>query len=175
MKSRTSMIILFFIGINMSVMAQANSPKNNNSLKDQRTMTTTTNKSAEAVKDFFNAFSKGDAAGLINCFDTDAIIVAVKEGSRTDNEIYGTYRGRDGAKDFITNLGKTFDTKAFNIDHIIGEGAVAFANGSFTHLVKSTGKLFSSAWALSVVVKDGKILEYRFYEDSASFMSASTN
>ena len=71
------------------------------------------------------------------------------------------------------NLGKTFDTKAFSVGHVIGQGDVAFANGSFLHLVKSTGKPFSSDWALMSVVKDGKILEYHFYEDSAAFAQAS--
>ena len=75
-------------------------------------------------------------------------------------------------KEFISNLGNSFDTKAFSVDHIVGEGNVAFASGKFTHQVKSTGKPYASDWSLMCVIQDGKILEYHFYEDSASFVLA---
>lgn len=70
---------------------------------------------------------------------------------------------------FLSNLGNTFDTKAFAVENIIGEGNLASANGTFTHVIKATGKSFSSDWALMCILQDGKILEYHFYEDSAKF------
>ena len=83
-----------------------------------------------------------------------------------------SYKGKDGAKAFLTNVGSAFDTKAFTVENIIGEGDVSFANGKFTHVLKTTGKLFKSDWALMCIVKDNKILEYHFYEDSEKFSAA---
>ena len=85
---------------------------------------------------------------------------------------YGTYRGLDGVREFVKNLGGAFDTQAFTVDSVVGEGNVAYASGAFTHKVKTTGKLFSSNWALMCIVENGKIKKYRFYEDSAAYSTA---
>jgi hypothetical protein len=138
-----------------------------------KTMTTTTKGSADVVKGFFEAFGKGDSEGVINSFHPETNIVAVRKGERKGDQLYGSYSGTEGAKTFLTNMGKNFDTKAFSVDHVIGEGNVAFASGSFVHNIRSTGKPYASAWALKVIVKDGKILEYHFFEDTAGFVEAS--
>ncbi|MBJ6760417.1 nuclear transport factor 2 family protein [Myxococcaceae bacterium JPH2] len=136
-------------------------------------MATTTKTSADVLKGFFDAFGKGDADGVVNSFHPDALIVAVRKGDRKGEQLHGSYKGKDGAKEFVTNLGKNFDTKAFSVEHLIGDGDVAYASGAFVHNIRSTGKPYASDWALKVLVKDGKILEYHFYEDSAGFVEAS--
>ncbi len=143
---------------------------NNKTVKTKKMETV--KQSKEVVQGFFNAFGKGDFNGIINSFHDSCTITAVREANRNGSQIYGTYLGKEGVKTFISNLGNVFDTKAFSIDNIIGEGNVAFANGKFTHIVKSSGKSFSSDWALMCVIKDDKILEYHFYEDSEKFSEA---
>ena len=133
----------------------------------------TVKQSKEVVQGFFNAFGKGDFNGIINSFHDSSMIMAVREANRNGSQIYGTYKGKEGAKTFISNLGNAFDTKAFSVDNVVSEGNVVFANGKFTHLVKSSSKSFSSDWALMCVIKDDKILEYHFYEDSEKFAEAS--
>jgi ketosteroid isomerase-like protein len=128
-------------------------------------------RATDVIKEFFAAFGKGDVDGVIDTFHPNTSIVAVRNAERQGDH-YGRYEGRDGAKDFVAMLGKSFDTKAFSVSNVVGEGNVAFANGSFTHELKSTGKLFSSDWALMAVVQDGKILEYHFFEDSQAFALA---
>jgi uncharacterized protein len=128
--------------------------------------------SVDVVKGFFSAFGKGDAESAVDSFHEQASIVAVRPGDRKGN-LYGTYSGREGARAFITAVGKSFDTQAFSVDHVIGEGKLAFASGTFTHKLRSTGKLFTSDWALKCTIQDGRILEYHFYEDSEAFRDAS--
>lgn len=128
--------------------------------------------SKEVVQDFFSAFGNGDFDGVVNSFHDSCTVIGIRDSERSGDQIYGTYKGKDGAKTFLANLGKTFDTKAFTVEHVIGEGDVSFANGKFTHVVKATGKTFSSAWALLCIIKDDKIFEYRFYEDSEKFSEA---
>jgi ketosteroid isomerase-like protein len=145
---------------------------NNSKLVKTKKMETV-KQSKAVVQDFFNAFGKGDFNGIINSFHDSSRITAVRDGNRNGSQIYGTYQGKEGAKTFISNLGNAFDTKAFSVDHFVSEGNVVFVNGKFTHIVKSSGKLFSSDWALMCVIKDDKIMEYHFYEDSESFSEAS--
>lgn len=144
--------------------------KNDNTVKTNKMKTVKPSK--EVVQGFFNAFSKGDFNGIISSFHDSCTIMAVRKANRTGSQIYGTYQGKEGAKTFISNLGNAFDTKAFSVDHVVGEGNTAFANGTFTHVVKSSGKSFSSDWALMCVIKDDQIFEYHFFEDSEKFSEA---
>jgi uncharacterized protein len=138
-----------------------------------KTMETVTRRqSKEVVQGFFTAFGKGDVTGVVNSFHDSCTVIATRNSQRSGSQIYGTYRGKDDAKTFLSNLGAAFDTKAFTVEHVVGEGSVSFANGRFTHTVKSTGKTFQSDWALMCVIKDDKIFEYHFYEDSEKFSEA---
>jgi len=137
--------------------------------KQTKTMETTKRQSKEVVQGFFTAFSNGDFNGIVNSFHDSCTVTAIRDSQRSGQQIYGTYKGKEGAKTFLSNLGNAFDTKAFSVENIVGEGNVSFANGKFTHVVKATGKSFPSDWALMCVIKDDKILEYHFYEDSEKF------
>lgn len=150
--------------ISISVMGQT--PKN------KSTQMKSVKQSKEVVQGFFSAFGKGDFDGIINSFHDSCTIVCIREGERKEASLYGTYKGKEGAKTFISNLGNTFDTKSFSVENIISNGNIAFANGKFTHLVKSTGKTFSSDWALMCIIENDKILKYHFYEDSEMFAEA---
>lgn len=170
MNRKTTAIALCLLLLGISVMAQINS--NPSKTQISKTMNTTL-ESTQPLRAFFNAFGKGDFEGIVETFHPEATITAVRDGRREDNDLYGTYKGKEGARVFISNLGAKFDTKSFDVESIIGEGDIAFANGTFSHQLKSTSKLFESAWALRIVVKEGKIYEYHFYEDSEKFAEAS--
>lgn len=128
--------------------------------------------STTSVKAFFEAFGKGDFQGILDSFHTETTITAVREADRKAGDIYGTYNGIEGVKAFLANLGNTFNTQSFSVENIVGGENIAFANGKFVHKLKSNGNLFPSDWALYVVIKDDKIYEYHFYEDSAKFVAA---
>ncbi|TGM78319.1 nuclear transport factor 2 family protein [Leptospira mtsangambouensis] len=127
----------------------------------------------KVLETFFNEFGKGNAAGVLNCFHPQTIITAVRNENRSENQLYGTYNGIAGAEEFLKNMGSQLDTKRFQVDQIVGKKDWVFASGNFLHTIKQTGKPFESEWALKVQIKDGKILSYHFYEDSATFVVAS--
>ncbi len=128
--------------------------------------------SKDVLGQFFKAFGNQDLQGLLDTFHNDVEIYAIRKSKQKEEQIYGGYKGIKGVKTFLTNLGSTFDTQSFVVDHMIGEADIAFANGSFVHKVKATGKLFTSDWALCVKVKEEKIISYQFFEDSAAFEEA---
>ena len=166
---KKTITVLAIIGLVAAGKKDSHSQTNHKTVKIKME---TVRQSKEVVQDFFKAFGKGDMNGIINSFHEHCTITAVREAQREGSQIYGSYRGREGAKNFILNLGNTFDTKAFSVDNIVSEGTIVFANGRFTHVVKSSGKSFSSDWALMCVVKDDAISEYHFYEDSEKFTEA---
>ena len=134
-------------------------------------MVESSNKSV--VKRYFKAFSKGDMDSVLEIFHPECLIVSVKEGGRTEGQLHGSYRSRKQAKDFLNNITNLFDTKNFQVQSIMeGEKSVVYANGTFTHKVKATGKLFHSTWVQRCIIQDAMIKEYRFYEDSAAYEKA---
>lgn len=125
------------------------------------------------VKDYFNAFQNGDMEQVLNTFHPDCYIVSVKEEERPKEQLNGIYRTKDEAKQFLNNITSLFNTKDFTLKHISSAGDnLVMANGTFSHEVKATGKLFNSAWVQLCIIEDEKIKEYRFYEDSAAFVEA---
>ena len=133
----------------------------------------TTNSSSEVVRSFFAAFGSGDLDGIVAVFHPDAHITAVRPGARGEGQLYGSYSGAAGVREFVGTLGRLFETQAFSVDHVVGLGEVAFASGRFTHRVRATDRVFRSDWALKCVIRDGAIFEYHFYEDSAAYVEAS--
>ncbi len=93
---------------------------------------TTNNDRIQPLKDFFSAFGKGDFQGILNTFHDNCSITAVRAGERSNHQIYGSYEGKEGVKAFLSNLSSAFNTKAFSVEHIVGEGNIVFANGTFT-------------------------------------------
>lgn len=130
------------------------------------------NTGATVVKQFFAAFGRGDLEGIVATFDPAATITAVRAGARREREVYGSYAGTPGVREFVANLGAAFDTKAFAVDAVAGEGELVFAKGAFSHIVKKTGKTFRSDWALLCHVRNGRIADFQFFEDSAALVAA---
>ncbi len=128
--------------------------------------------SSRVVTQFFTAFGKGDLEGVVATFDPGATLIAVRSGPHREGQVYGTYTGAAGVREFVGNLGGAFETKAFTVDVIVGDGEVAFAKGAFVHTVRKTGKTFQSDWALMCRVRGERIVEYRFFEDSAALVAA---
>lgn len=132
-----------------------------------------TTDSIEVVHNYFNAFQNGDIDQVLNSFHENCLIVSVRDQEREKEQLHGRYKTKEEAKQFISNIVNSFNTKEFIVERVVGEGNVIFANGKFSHEVKTTGKLFISDWTQISIIKDNKIMEYRFYEDSAAFVEAS--
>ncbi len=129
----------------------------------------------EVVQAYFNAFQNGDMEHVLNAFHPDCYIVSVKEEERPIEQLHGIYRTKEEAKQFLNNITSLFNTKDFTVNHIASAGDnLVMANGTFSHEVKTTGKLFNSSWVQLCIIENEKIKEYRFYEDSAAFVAAST-
>lgn len=166
-------LISSLVALSMVTAVTINVQGQNTQKKTTIMQTTSSIESQQVVQNFFNSFAKGDRNGIINSFHDSCTIVAVRKSYPGADNIYGTYTGIGGLKTFLSNLGNVFDTKAFTVEQIVGAENVCFANGNFLHMIKATGKSYASDWALMCRIKDSKIIEYHFYEDSAKFEEAS--
>jgi uncharacterized protein len=79
----------------------------------------------------------------------------------------GTYHGRDGVAHFFERIGQALQVTAFMPTKYIESGDDVAALGSWSGTAISTGKAFTSAWALTFTVRAGKVVAFHGYEDTA--------
>ena len=131
------------------------------------------NQSISVFQNYFNAFQQGNMDDVLNAFHKDCLIVSVRDKERSREQLHGTYRTKEQAKQFLQKIVNHSDPKDFVVEKVMGDGNIVFANGWCTHKVKATGKMFISDWVQRCIIENNKIKEYRFYEDSAAFVKAS--
>ncbi|WP_299159306.1 nuclear transport factor 2 family protein [uncultured Tenacibaculum sp.] len=132
-----------------------------------------TKQSITVVQEYFEAFQQGNMEKVLNIFHEDCLIISVRKEDRRKDQLHGTYKTKENAKQFLQNIVNQFDTIEFIVEEIIADKQVVFANGKFKHQIKTTSKMFISDWVQRCIIEDSKIKEYQFYEDSAAFVEAS--
>ena len=125
-----------------------------------------------AVQKFFMGLEEGNLEKALESVHEDAVFSAPGPDSVP---IYNTFHGKEGVREFINILGEMFDTEAFEIYDIIEKDGYVFALGLMKHGVKKTGKIFECEWVLVCKIKDGKIISYKMFEDTAALEKAYLN
>lgn len=121
------------------------------------------------IEKFFSSLKQGDIEGAVDTVHEEAEFSA--PGPDTV-PIYNEFHGKKGVREFIRILGELFDSEAFEIYDLVQKDNYVFATGLMKHRVKRTGKLFECEWALVSKVKDGKIILYKMFEDTAALEKA---
>lgn len=124
------------------------------------------------IQHFFSALGRGGVDAALDFVDPQAIFVAVRPKPDPQIPLYGTYHGHDGVRRFVTALGETFETELFEIDNAAGDETVEFARGRLRHRVRASGRVFACDWAVACRVRDGRLLHYQFFEDTAALGEA---
>ncbi|MFV0385533.1 nuclear transport factor 2 family protein [Paracoccus sp. (in: a-proteobacteria)] len=102
----------------------------------------------------------------------DAHLIGSRPEPSSDNPIFGTHIGPNGARAFFTAFGEVIEPGEFNITDKFGTDTQACLYGQFRHKVRATGRPFPSDWALVTQVSSGKLVLYHFYEDTAALAEA---
>lgn len=117
----------------------------------------------ETIQEFFARFGAGDLPALLELF-TEEVDWNVPGADTVP------WTGRRSTKDeltaFFVSAGEEVEaTEQFEVDRIVAEGDTGVAIGRFTHVIRRTGKRFSSEFALHIAVVDGRIRLYHMFED----------
>ena len=124
------------------------------------------------IEQYFEALRSGDMDQVYPLVTDTAEFVAVRETPDPRVPVYGTYRGHAGLNAFLSALRTSFETERFVVDEAIQQGHTGFACGSFRHVVRETGRVFESTWAMRAKLREGKIDHYLFFEDTARLEAA---
>ena len=84
----------------------------------------------------------------------------------------GKRRGLKGVREFFSTVANDLEVLQFETQDFIAQGDKVVALGRYSWRVKATGKEFSSEWAHVYTVRDGKIVRFHGYMDTAAEIRA---
>ncbi|WP_411126563.1 nuclear transport factor 2 family protein [Streptomyces sp. x-19] len=122
------------------------------------------NQTRDVVNELLKRIGEGDVPAVVELFADD-----------THWEIPGDpeivpwvgRRQADGIPDFFRTMGELTDRELFDIDRVIVDGPNAVLIGRARVVVRSTGKVIDTPFAVDIVVNpEGRISRYYMFEDS---------
>lgn len=125
----------------------------------------------ERVQAIYAAFGRGDLAYLLEQVDDD---VTWGIDSVTAGEVpqYGVHRGKAGVTKFFTAFAETADFKSFDPKDFVAAGDHVFNQLQYELTVKATGKPVKDSSMQHWTFKNGKLIRWRGYEDTAATREA---
>jgi ketosteroid isomerase-like protein len=121
------------------------------------------------IQEGFGDFKRGDIATLLSKFAPD--IEWVVSGPK-EVPLSGTYNGHAKVSEFFKDLHDLTELTVFEPKHFVGQGDHVIVLGKTESRVRSTGKTYSTEWAMAFTLKNGKVTHYHQYSDTAAAAEA---
>jgi ketosteroid isomerase-like protein len=84
----------------------------------------------------------------------------------------GARRGREQVAEFFSSLAEAQDVRSFEPREFVAQGDKVVALGTYRWAVKRTGREYGGEWAHVFTVRDGKVVSFHEYMDSAAAVEA---
>jgi len=126
-------------------------------------MATTEMTAGQVVQHYLDTFFEKDVDKTLDCLTED---VVWKVQGAPDVPTIGVRHGREQVREWMALFPPHFQPLDFKVERIFESGDQAVLTGHFTHRILSTGKEFTSDFAVICSVRDGKVSSYNFIEDS---------
>jgi len=124
-----------------------------------------TQRTRATVDKFYERIGAGDISGVIDLLSDD-FSWEIPGDSETVPWV-GKRTTPAAVEEFFAHMGNHVDRKAFDIDRIVVDGPDAVVLGRAVVVVRATGKLMDTLFAVHIVVEeDGRISRFVMFEDS---------
>ncbi len=123
------------------------------------------------VRQTYELFKSGDIETLLSMYSDD---VSWELPEVENTPFGGKLSGREEVARFFAELDKYEENLTFERTDFIAQGDKVVVLGNFTWRVKSTKKEYASGFAHVVTVRDGKIVGFVEYMDTAARSKAHT-
>lgn len=121
------------------------------------------------VRQAYEHFTSGNIQALLNLF-SDQIDWQLPEMKNVP--FAGKRRGREQVGQFFATLDKEQQVVQFEPKEFVATGDTVVALGHYAWRVKSTGQKFEADWAHVFTVRDGRVVSFREYTDTAATVAA---
>ena len=119
----------------------------------------------EVVKNAYAAFLKGDIGAVIAACAEDVVWTIPGLASVP---VAGTRRGREGVAEFFRTLGENQTPQEFQPREFVANGDSVVALGHYSWTIRRTGRTYASEWAHAFTLREGRVVKFREYSDTAA-------
>lgn len=123
------------------------------------------------VKAIYAAFGKGDLQTVLDSLADNVMWEVI--GPASDCTCYGPRQGKVAVAEFFKMGSERHDYKAFEPREFFSSGDVVIVVGSQTLAIRTTKREFKSDWVHVIRVAQGKMVSFREFTDTASYLQAS--
>jgi uncharacterized protein len=122
----------------------------------------------ELVRGLYEAFAAGDVATVLDALDDDV------EWTEADGFPHGgTYVGRQALIDGVfARISSDWDPFVADMREFLDAGEHVVAIGRYSGTLRATGRDFEAEAAVVWTLRDGKVVRFRQYVDTASLQPA---
>jgi ketosteroid isomerase-like protein len=124
----------------------------------------------QVVQQAYAAFGRGDIPGVLSAFD-DHILWKPVTGGGKHVPVAGERRGKAATKEFFDQVAKHLNFSRFEPREFVAQGDRVVALGHYTAKT-STGGAFDSDFVMVFKLRDGKVVEFQEFLDSAGLNEA---
>ncbi|MES2939393.1 MAG: nuclear transport factor 2 family protein [Pseudomonadota bacterium] len=122
------------------------------------------------VKHMYASFHRGDIDAVLATFSDD--IDWLQSGPPDTFPFAGPFHGRNGMLDYFKGLKEALDIQEFVEVEFIGHEDRVIVFGTEKGVVKPTGGAYRYDWTHVFTMRDGKVVKYRDYYDTAAVLRA---
>jgi ketosteroid isomerase-like protein len=123
------------------------------------------------VQHMYASFGRGDLQAILDGLAED-VSWGVDSSAAGEVPWYGILNGKANAKKFFAALAEGADFTAFAPKDFVSIGDQVFNHLQYEAVVKKTGKKVSQTSLQHWTFKDGKVVRWRGYEDTARVRDA---
>jgi ketosteroid isomerase-like protein len=123
----------------------------------------------KVVQDAYAAFGRNDVPGLLNHMTED---IDWHMFGPQELPTGGPRKGKPEVSRFFKEVGETWNFEKFEPRQFIAQGDMVVALGFYSGTAKSNGRTFGSEFAHVFTVRNGKVVKFREYTDTANLVSA---
>ncbi len=127
-------------------------------------------RNAKTVQDAYAAFGRGDIKGVLDTLD-DQVTWKPITGAGPQVPHAGERHGKDQVTEFFAILGRSLTFERFEPRDFIAQGDRVVVLGSYRGRSRN-GKTFESEWAMVFTLRNGKVVYFQEFTDSAAINAA---
>ena len=123
----------------------------------------------DIVRRGYDAFGRGDIEGLVSLMADDVTWVS---SGPSDLPTAGKRRGHDQVREFFRIVNEMFQFDMFDPHTFVAQGDRVVVLGKDAIKLKASGEALEEDWAHAFTLKDGKIVAFQEYIDTAALVAA---
>ena len=123
----------------------------------------------DVIRQGYGAFGRGDINALLELFDEQINWVTPGPPELATS---GRRTGRQEVAEFFASVNKVFDIQRFQPKEFIAQGDRVVVLGDETAGVRATGKLLELDWVHVFTLRDGKVVAFQEFFDTAAVVAA---